>query len=114
MIITFSPIRSDAELVLSKSGEVLTVNGDVFDFSDLPDGGEYPAEALENDMIVGGVKRVVGVIHIAVILPYSNPEPPTAVAFPDPITVTADGVITLPDGRDAPAPEDQESNNAAE
>jgi len=114
MKITFSPIRSDADLTLFKTGDALTINGDVLDFSDLPDDGDYPAEAIENPVVIGGVKRVDGEVQIAVLLPYSNPNPPRAVAFPDPITVTADGVVTLPEGRDVPEPEELENDNAAE
>ncbi|PWL18814.1 hypothetical protein DKP76_07050 [Falsochrobactrum shanghaiense] len=99
MIISFSPIRCDADLVISKSGDTLTINGDPLDFSDLPEGGEYPREAIDNEFVVGGIKRLDGVIHITVMLPYSNPDAPTAVTFPDPITVTGDGVIALPEGR---------------
>ncbi|MCO7729119.1 hypothetical protein NJB93_21485 [Brucella intermedia] len=97
--ISFSPQRSNLGLTLAKQGDTLTVNGDPLDFSALPEGGEYPAEAIENDTVIGGVKRVDGVIHVAILLPYSNPDAPLSVTFPKPITVTADGPITLPEGR---------------
>lgn len=99
MIISFSPIRYDADLVISRSGDTLTINGDQLDFSDLPEGGEYPREAIDNEFVVGGVERLDGVIHITVMLPYSNPDAPREVTFPDPITVTSDGIIALPEGR---------------
>lgn len=108
--ITFSPVDMLGDLTLTASGDILTVNGDVLDFSDLPDGGEYPAEALDNPMVVGGVQRADGVIHITVILPYSNPDAPEAVRFPQSITVTTDGEIALPEGRDR----EEEAENAAE
>ncbi|WP_176038777.1 hypothetical protein [Brucella tritici] len=99
MIIYFSPIRSDRDLGLSKSSDILTVNGDILDFSDLPEGGEYPPEAIENDFIVGGVKRIDGEIHITIMLPYRNPTAPRSVTFPDPVFVSVDGDIALPQGR---------------
>ena len=42
MIITFFPLRSDATLALSRQGDVLSVNGEAFDFSDLPEGARLP------------------------------------------------------------------------
>lgn len=114
MMIFLKPQFASGTLNISKQGDSLTINGDVLDFTDLPEGGEYPPEAIDNDFVVGGVKRVDGDVHIAVLLPYSNPNPPRAVAFPDPVTVTADGVIALPEGRDAPEPEELENDNAAE
>lgn len=103
MIIHFSPIRSDSDLNLSKTGDILTVNGDILEFTDLPDGGEYPPEAIENDFIVGGVKRINGEIHITIMLPYKNPNAPQSVTFPEPISVAIDGSVALPEGRNAEA-----------
>lgn len=97
--ISFSPQYSTGDLTLVKQGDILTVNGDVLDFTDLPEGGEYPPEAIDNEFVVGGVKRVDGEIHITILLPYSNPNAPRSVTFPDPITVTADGPVALPEGR---------------
>ncbi|KAB2687512.1 hypothetical protein [Brucella tritici] len=109
--IKLSPQFSDDEMILSKIGDVLTINGDAFDFSDLPDGGEYPAEALENEFIIGDVQRIDGVIHITVRMPYTNPEPPQSVAFPVPMIVSQDGPIALPEGRHVA---EEEAGHAAE
>ncbi|MBC8718840.1 hypothetical protein [Ochrobactrum sp. Marseille-Q0166] len=98
MIIHFSPAMSDGSITLSKNGDVLTVNGDALDFSDLPEGGEYPAEAIDNEFIIGGVKRVDGKVNITIRLPYTNPNPPHSVAFPAPLIVDQDGAIALPEG----------------
>lgn len=105
-IISFTPQLSDADLTLSKQGDIFIINGDELDLSNLPEGGEYPAEAIENDFVVGGVKRVDGEIHITILLPYSNPDAPRSVTFPDPITVTVDGPVELPEGRNPPPVED--------
>ena len=99
MRVSFSPIRWDADLHLYKSGDTLTINGDVLDFSDLPNGGEYPPTSIDNPFVIGGVSRLDGVIHITVLLPYSNPDAPAEVIFPKPIEVTTDGDIVLPAGR---------------
>jgi len=97
--ISLSPQFSDLDLTLEKQGDILTINGDALDFSALPEGGEYPPEAIDNEFVVGGVNRVDGTVHIAILLPYSNPDAPLSVTFPKPITVTADGPVTLPEGR---------------
>jgi len=111
MRISFSPQYSDDELTLVKSGETLTINGDALDFSDLPEGGEYPAEAIDHEFVIGGVQRIDGVIHITVRMPYTNPEPPQSVAFPVPMIVSQDGPITLPESRHVA---EEETDHAAE
>lgn len=102
-IISLSPQYSDAKLSIKKTGEALTINGDLLDFSDLPEGGEYPTEAVENSFVIGGVKRLNGDIHITVLMPFSNPDAPISVTFPEPLLVTSDGDVALPEGR-KPAP----------
>lgn len=95
MRISFSPVRRDDTLTVSKSGDVLTVNGTVLDFSGLPDGATLPFGSIDCEWIAGDVERVDGEIHVTLILPHgANPSP--SVAFPEPITVTADGPIEVP------------------
>lgn len=95
MRISFSPQRRDGVLHLSKAGDVLTINGQPFDFSPLPEGGELPAEAVTSDLVAGKVRRVDGLVEITLILPH-GPNPSYAVAFPEPVTATADGPIGVP------------------
>ena len=95
MIISFSPQRRDDTLVVSKSDDVLTINGDVIDLSVIPDGATLPASAIDNEWIVGNVDRIDGILQVTLILPHGR-NPSRAVAFPDPITVTEDGLIELP------------------
>lgn len=102
MRIHFSPQRSTQSLTLERQGETLIVNGDPLDFSELPDGGSYPPASIDNPMMVGGVERIAGIVHVTVRLPYSNPTPPSGVAFAEPIEVTADGPVALPPGLEAP------------
>ncbi|MDH0126692.1 hypothetical protein N7376_22200 [Brucella intermedia GD04153] len=101
--ISFSPQYSDAVLSLEKRGNVLIVNGDELDFSDLTDGGEYPPEAIDNPSVVGGVERVGGEIRLTIILPYMMPG---HFETPPPITVINDGPIDLPEGHYPPPVED--------
>lgn len=95
MIIKLSPTRSDNTLTVVKNGDALTINGQVFDFTPLPDGATLPSGAIESDWIVGDVERINGVINLALLLPH-GPNPSQEVAFPAPLTVTQDGEVVLP------------------
>ena len=99
MKLLFSPQRRDDVLILSKSGDALTVNGTVYDFSPLPDGATLPREAIGCEWICGDVSRINSELEIPILLPH-GPNPPHARAFPEPLTVTANGPITLPGGEE--------------
>ena len=95
MIINLSPQRSDEVLTVTKSGDVLTLNGDEFDFSTLPEGGTIPDGAVPNGFFVGPIERVDGEIHLTLKLPHGpNPEPWQA--FPDRLIDVPDGDVDLP------------------
>lgn len=93
MRISFSPMRRNDALVASKAGDIITINGESFDFSSLPDGATIPDVPCE--FITGPVDRIDGEIHLTLILPHGR-NPSQAVSFPEPITVTEDGQIALP------------------
>lgn len=95
MKITLSPVRMDETLTGTVTGDALTLNGEAFDFTQLPEGGTLPAEAIASDWITGPVSRIDGELHLTLRLPH-GPNPSRAVAFPEPVTVTADGPIPLP------------------
>lgn len=95
MKIDLSPQRRDDKLIVVKTGDVLTINGTAFDFTALPDGATLPASAIDSEWLVGYVSRVNGELELALILPH-GPSPSQAVAFPEPITVTKDGEVSLP------------------
>ncbi len=95
MIIHLAPQRHDGELRLSKSGDILTVNDDSFDFSGLPDGATIPAGEVPCEWLVGPVHRVAGKLHLTVLLP-CGATAPAARRFPASITDPADGPIALP------------------
>lgn len=95
MHIAFSPVRLDELLTATLAGDVLTLNGEAFDFSQLPEGGTLPAEAIASDWITGPVSRIDGELHLTLRLPH-GPNPSQAVAFPEPVHVTEDGPIALP------------------
>lgn len=95
MLITFSPQRRDGALSLTKAGDIITINGEAFDLSVVPDGATLPQEAISSDWFTGPVERSGGELHVTLILPH-GPNPSHAVAFPQPITVNEDGPIELP------------------
>jgi hypothetical protein len=97
MIITFSPIRSDDTLELSRADDVLTVNGQTLDFGPLPEGGQLPAVATGCPWFVPGslITRAGGQLHLVLYLPHGAAAP-EARRFPQPVTVTLNGPIMLP------------------
>lgn len=88
MLIKFSPVRSDdAQPVLSVAGDVLTVNGDAFDFSPLTEGATVQAFA-------GVVTRAGGVVEVTILLPHGA-NAPQETRFPAPVLVES-GPVPLP------------------
>jgi len=96
MRISFTPQRRDGALVLEKSsGDRLRINGELFNFDPLEDGATIPAGTVPCEWITGPVERIDGEVCLSLILPH-RPNPSEAVAFPQPITVEADGPIAVP------------------
>lgn len=100
MKIILSPQRRDDSLAVSKVGDVLTINGDAFDFSAIPDGGEIPAGVVPCRWITGPLRRVAGDLELTLILPHGS-APSNAVAFPQPIVDPPDGMIAMPHDEEA-------------
>jgi hypothetical protein len=88
-------IGTEPELVLSKSGDVLTINGEAFDFSAVPEG--EPALNEEHTVscpfISGSVKRLGGHVVLNVIRFFRSPE-----NMPGPVILSdvPDGPVALP------------------
>ncbi|NCB85669.1 MAG: hypothetical protein EOM44_14445 [Bacteroidia bacterium] len=96
MKLLLSPQRRDDTLTLSKSGDALTVNGTVYDFSPLPDGATLPRDAIDCEWICGDVSRINGELEIPILFPH-GPDASEAARFPEPLTVTSDGQVVLPE-----------------
>lgn len=112
MIINLSPAYGAPPIEVTKSGDALTINGEVFDFSDLPEGAEIPAFSVPCDYIVHPVSREGGHIVLTLQMPYSGHNPSSAVTHPEPIIDPPDGVIALPadepdDGEEFPDPPEE-------
>tara|TARA_R110000868_G_scaffold376497_1_gene641500 strand:+ start:760 stop:1074 length:315 start_codon:yes stop_codon:yes gene_type:complete len=95
MQINLSPQARFDRLTVSKSGDVLTINGIAYDFGPLPDGGTLPREAVGCDWLASDVERISGEIHLTLLLPHGS-DAPEATRFPAPVTVTEDGPVALP------------------
>lgn len=95
MKISFSPMRRDDTLTLSKNGDTLAINGEAFDLSGIPEGATLPRDAVDCEWLASDVERIDGALHMTLILPHGADAPHEAL-FPEPLTVTSDGPIELP------------------
>lgn len=101
MILTLNPIRSDSDLVLSRAGDCLILNGVPHDFSAIPEGGCLDAAKIGSPWILSEVRREAGRLHLDILLPHGPlpyPPPPEAavVTHPVPLLVEEDGPVALP------------------
>ena len=94
MNISFTPMRLDSRLEVSKTGDVLILNGEEFDFSDLPEGASLPKAAVNSVWLASDVERSAGQIRLTLILPHGPGALPETL-FPA-STEPDDGVIPLP------------------
>ena len=95
MHITLSPQRRADSLIMSLVGDVLTINGEAFDFSSVEEGNPLPCEDVGCDWVSSDVERVSGDIRLSVIMPHGA-LPMGYIFEPDPITAS-DGDVTLPE-----------------
>ena len=95
MKIYLSPQRRDDTLTVTKQGDTLTINGTEYDFTDLPDGGTLPADAVDSEYVIGSVDRVDGEIELTLLFPH-GPNASEAARFPEPIIDPSDGEVELP------------------
>ena len=99
MKLTFTPMRRDDQLVLSKSGDTLTINGETFDLSGITEGATLPRDAVACDWLASDIDRVGGALHLTLILILILPHgdhAPQETLFPQPVTITTDGPVNLP------------------
>lgn len=105
MQISFSPMRRDDRLSLSVAGDILTINGEAFDFSALPEGATLPRGAVSSDWLASDIDRVNGELHLTVIAPHGA-NAPQSTLFPQPVTAL-EGAVPVPEPEQ---PEDQEED----
>lgn len=95
MHITLTPQRRNDTLVVTKAGEILTINGTAFDFSVIPEGATLPASAVSSEFVTGEISRSAGVLYLGLLLP-TGPDATAAANFPAPIINPPDGLLELP------------------
>lgn len=95
MRILLSPQQRSDVLEIKKSGDVLTINGVIYDFTQVTEGSTLPLEAVSCPFLVSNVERIGGVLHLTLILPHGS-NPSQAVAFPNPLINPPDGLLELP------------------
>lgn len=93
--IALSPIRSDATLHIERDGEVLIVNGQPIDCTDLTDGAQMSAAAFGCEALLSDIVVSEGVVQLTLLLPHGAMADETA-RFPSPLLLTDDGPIRLP------------------
>ncbi|WP_404938381.1 hypothetical protein P7C00_06690 [Pseudomonas sp. JDS08PS003] len=95
--IYLSPILMDGRLEVLTNGYELTVCGDVFDFSELPLGYELALTDIDSIFFAGpAIMSADGDLEVTLLQPYSDPDAPMSTRFPEPILVSTDGPVTLP------------------
>lgn len=95
MNINLSPLWNAATLVVRKAGDALTINGETFDFSPLPDGAVLPAGSISSEWITGDVRRVNGKLELTLVLPHGAHASHECL-FPSPLIDPPDGLLALP------------------
>lgn len=104
MRVNLFPQRRDDTLSVVRDGSILTLNGEVFDFSRMSDGDTLPMNAFNDGWFMGDVDKKDGELSLTLILPlpynYSQAQ-----AFPLPLLNVPDGPVVLPQPLPSDKPE---------
>jgi hypothetical protein len=92
---TLLPGDTSTQLEASVAGDVITINGDEIDLTDLPENDELLASAVDHPWIVGRLRRLNGEIQITIIFPIPVDASAEARA-PAPVLMLTDGPVPLP------------------
>lgn len=104
MLIYLSPKFSDDRIEVSVVGDIITINGEAFDFSPLAPGATLPYAAINSPHFAGDVLRdSAGELIVTLLYPHGTTAPYDS-RFPLPISVTEDGPVTLPPTDEEPVP----------
>jgi len=107
--LTLSPqmgLPGQPEMTIHVAGDVITLDGEAFDLSPVPEGGEgWPDETTSSETpFIGPIRRIGGVIHAALIVRLGE----TAADDQDGpwVIENAGGDVTIPATR-RPGPQDE-------
>lgn len=94
--IKFYPARTDTMelLTVSVKGFVLTVNGEVFDFSPLQDGDTLNSFAVDSLYFTDDITRDGADLIVGLLMPYRYTDDKD-ILYPESVTVKA-GVVKVP------------------
>lgn len=95
MIINLTAQRRDDSLAVVRTGDILILNGESFDFSRIGEGGTLPKSAIVSEWFAGDAERVAGelIIHLRLPNPWNySPEQ----AFPTPLINVPNGPVMFP------------------
>jgi hypothetical protein len=95
MRIKLSPVRRDDILEVWKLGNILTVNGERFDFSSMADGDTLPRSAINSEWFAADVGVMDGELILTLILPNPINYSPEQ-AFPVDLVDVLDGAVVFP------------------
>lgn len=95
MIIKLSPQRRDDTLEVIRSGSVLIVNGEPFDFSRMGSGDTLPQSAIQSGWFVGDVDKADGELTLTLLFPNPWNYSPEQ-AFPVDLINVPDGPVVFP------------------
>ncbi|HCP54608.1 MAG: hypothetical protein CMK72_00955 [Pseudomonadaceae bacterium] len=97
MKISFSPLSFPLSQKVSiyRVGDTLTIDGETFDFSLLPEGATLPLEAIFSEYFSGPVSREGNELYIALRLPI-GPDASDRQRYPAIMHVTQDGPVEIP------------------
>ena len=99
-------MRLDRALSVTRAGDSLTLNGETFDFTPLQEGDVLPRDAVACSWLASDVTRQDGEIRLTLILPH-GPHAPERTRFPQPVTLTEDGPVSLPAYQTETAPTEE-------
>ncbi|WP_124407319.1 hypothetical protein [Pseudomonas sp. R4-39-08] len=98
MKIKLMPFLTSDTVSGSVNGDVLTLNGDSYDFAPLKVGFRLPSSAIASDWFVDYVERRGQAIHLTLRLPVQADSPDKYRNPIEPIVIDArNGPITFPD-----------------
>lgn len=97
IILLLHPQRSDKPLALERDGDTLIVNGERFDFTELPKEAVLPPSAISSPFFTGPVRRDRDHLYINMLLPLSEASAESS-RYPRCIHADVDGPVTLPKG----------------
>ncbi|MCR6502609.1 hypothetical protein MUO32_26635 [Shinella sp. CPCC 101442] len=89
------PAGNNTTLNVTKIGDILTINGEAFDFSPLQEGETIPLGEIPCVWIVSPVERTGGNIHVTLVVPISADPTPEMFDIPA-LDGALNGVIAIP------------------